>query len=142
DLVDALGRDLRDLVDQVRARRAGERSDGHLVELLVESLRPRGVAMAEAVHADPADQVDISVAVDVLDHRALRAFDGDAGAEREALQAGGKMPLLVLDQAAGSRARDFGLDVRGFERHFPRLQKPQQSVRFPDPLRRWAGTSS
>ena len=74
--------------------------------------------MAETVDADPADQIDVSVAVDVLDHRPLRALDGDAGGEREALKAGCKVPLLVLHQAARSRSGNFRLDVRGFERHF------------------------
>src|SRR5438105_10091397 len=117
DLVHALGSDPRDLVDQLGARRAGERSDGHLVELLVQRFGVGGMAMAEAVDADPADEVDVAVAVDVFDHRSLRALDRDAGAERKPLQPRREMTLLVLHQFARAGPGNFRPDMSGLQRH-------------------------
>src|SRR5205823_10649929 len=95
-----------------------EGSDGHLVELFVERFGVGWMAMAEAVHADPADEVDVAVAVGVLDHRSLCPLDRDAGAEREPLQSGREMTLLLLHQLARAGAWNFRPDKRGLQRHF------------------------
>jgi len=76
------------------------------------------MAMAEAVDADPADEVDVAVTVHVLDHRSLRALHRDAGAERKPLQPWREMTLLVLHQFARAGPGNFRLDMRGLQRHF------------------------
>ena len=84
----------------------------------MKGLGVRRVAVPEAVDADTADQVDVTVPVHVLDHGALGLLDRDAGAERETLEARREMALLELDELARPGAGNFRLDVRGLERHF------------------------
>src|SRR5439155_25315831 len=68
-------------------------------------------------------------------------LNDDARAEREPLQSGREMTLLVLHQLPRSGSGDFRLDVRGLERHSP-PSEAGAGCSIPDRSRRWAGTSS
>ena len=131
DAVDAFGRQLRHLIDQLRARGRAEAAHRHLLDLGVQRLLVGGVAMAERIDADAADQIDVAVPVDVLDHRALGPLDRDAAHQRETLQTGREVLLLPLSDLAALRARDLRLDVgRGELQAALSGRKPFAGLRF------------
>ena len=99
-----------DLVHQVGARGGGEAADGQLPRLRGDRLDVRRVAMAERVHADAADEVDVAVAIDVGEHAPAAVVHRQASPERETLQARGEVPLLPRHDLLGSRPGNTGAD--------------------------------
>jgi hypothetical protein len=73
-----------------------------LVGLLVDRLEHVGVRVAHVEDADPREQVDVGVAVDVADGRALPRLEGDRDV------------IGVRDRAA--------VDLALFREQFPRLR--------------------
>ena len=95
-----IGRDLRQALQQLEARLAGERTGGDPLRLLAEGVRQRRVAMAERGHADAGHEIDEGVAVDVHQQRALAVVHGDTGQLRQRLRARRQVGPLGVDDGA------------------------------------------
>lgn len=70
------------------------------------------MAVAKAVHADSADDVEKGIAVDIGYSAARRMVDHHARHQREALQAGGDVLIFLRAQCLAFGARDRGLEGR------------------------------
>ena len=130
--VDARGRQPGHFVDQVGAGRAGEATHRGFFDLRVQRFPVGGMAVPQRVHPDAADQVDVPVPVHVLDHRSLRALDGDAAHQCESLQPRREVLLLLAHELPALGPGNLRLDVGRGELHADlSCRKPLRRLRFP-----------
>ena len=80
-----------------RAMLGGEASDMDLRDLLLHRGNVLRMRIAEARDADARQEIDVPVAVDIEEQRALAMIDADRAKERKALRAGCEMLLLFVE---------------------------------------------
>src|SRR5437870_7342629 len=110
DAREAVGREARQQLEQLRAGLGGEAAKGQLLDLALEALDVMRMAVADTAHADAGDEIDVRVAVHVGERAALAAGHGQPRVEREGLQPGRDVTLLALEDLARARP-DFAATV-------------------------------
>jgi hypothetical protein len=98
-------------LDELDARRAGERSYAHACGLIGNGSHQVGVRVAERTHADAADEVQQGVAIDVGDQAAGATVDGNPAHGRISLHARGNVQVLAKSQCATLWPRHCGAQV-------------------------------
>ena len=123
--IEAGGRGLAEHPEGLGALGRGEGADDEPRGLMRERLRECRMAVAEARHGDAGEKINVHVAVDIGERRALAMVEREAGEQRDTLAAGRDMALLVGEQRARVRSRHGGGDFR--------LEAgPARRVRFAD----------
>ena len=93
----------------------GERADRHLVDLVLEDLAVAGMGVAEGVDADAGREIEVPVAVEVLDDRALGPGHGQPGQAGDGLDPRGEAPAHLGDQGPALGPRHLREDLRAFQ---------------------------
>jgi len=73
--VQVAGRELRQQLDQRRAVLGREAADVNSGDLALQRRHVAGMGVPEARDADPREQVDVAVAVHIVQHGAFAAID-------------------------------------------------------------------
>ncbi len=110
DAREAVGREAREQLEQLRAGLGGKAAKGQLLDLALEALDVVRMAVADTAHADASDEIDVRVAVHVGERAALAAGHGQPRVEREGLQPGRDVTLLALEDLTRARP-DFAATV-------------------------------
>jgi hypothetical protein len=101
---------LRQLFKKPGARFAGKTADAASFDLRLNRLDVCRMAVAEAVYADAADNIDKGVAVDIGNCAAARLLYGNAGEQGKILQSGRQMLIFTLAQRLTRRPRNDRFD--------------------------------
>ena len=95
--------ELREQLHQRRAVLRREAPDVNAGDLPLQPGHVLGMGIAEARDTDAGEQVDVAIAIGVVEDGALAAVDAESAEQRDALGAGGEVPRLRLELGLGLR---------------------------------------
>src|SRR5262249_20165434 len=124
--IQSLRRDFRDFVHQLRPWLGSQTAQGQLLYLLGQHLHVLGMTVPERIDADPTDQIDVGISVDVRQIAAPSALHGNACPEGKGLKSRRQVALLARHHLPRLRTGNLGLDVNFAHRYdlsFPETRR-------------------